>query len=459
MIRRKSRQSHRLKGPELFYRGNVMSRKFILILLDGLGDRAHPGFEGKTPLQAAATPFLDSLAGRGSNGLFHASLQGQALPSENAHFAMFGYAPDEFPGRGALEALGAGISLGLDDVAVLCHFASLQEENGLLRLVQDKVEADPLQCAELFNLAGTYECQDIRVEPVQIRGLFGVLVLKGRVSRFITDCNPILDGEIMPKVRPWADYTSDPASIASAEVMNRYLARVFKILNNSDLNNARRRQGLGAVNGMVTQRAGRLKQVQPFSSRFGLKGATVSSGVVYAGLCRYLGLDVISMPDDKDPGREISQRVARAVSLLEDYDFIHIHSKAPDEAGHKKNPVLKKEAVERLDQGLEKALSGLLQRDDIILAVTSDHSTPSMGSMVHSGEPVPLTICGQGVRVDKVREFNETAAAAGALGFVRGREFMYMVLNYLDRGKLAGLMDTPVDQPFWPGQSEPLRLV
>ena len=35
---------------------------------------------------------------------------------------------------------------------------------------------------------------------------------------------------------------------------------------------------------------------------------------------------------------------------------------------------------------------------------------------------------------------------------------MYLVLNYLDRAKLAGLRDTPVDQTFWPGDYEPFRL-
>jgi 2,3-bisphosphoglycerate-independent phosphoglycerate mutase len=30
------------------------------------------------------------------------------------------------------------------------------------------------------------------------------------------------------------------------------------------------------------------------------------------------------------------------------------------------------------------------------------------------------------------------------------------VLNFLDRGKLYGLMDSPWDQPFFPGRYKPL---
>ena len=33
---------------------------------------------------------------------------------------------------------------------------------------------------------------------------------------------------------------------------------------------------------------------------------------------------------------------------------------------------------------------------------------------------------------------------------------MYLVLNFLDRGKLWGLMDSPDDQPFTPGRYTPL---
>ncbi|MFO7726815.1 MAG: phosphoglycerate mutase, partial [Desulfonatronovibrio sp.] len=91
--------------------------------------------------------------------------------------------------------------------------------------------------------------------------------------------------------------------------------------------------------------------------------------------------------------------------------------------------------------------------------VTSDHSTPSKGDMVHCGEPVPLILMGSGVRIDQVKQFDEVSAAQGCLGFVRGREFMYIVLNCLDMGKLAGLMDTPHDQPYWPGKSQPFELI
>src|SRR6056297_377091 len=109
-----------------------MPKKCILILLDGLGDRSYAQLGGKTPLQAAHTPTLDKLAADGASGLYHPAAQGMALPSENAHFSLFGYDMTDFPGRGALEALGGGVRLSSADVALLAHFAGLSVQNNTL---------------------------------------------------------------------------------------------------------------------------------------------------------------------------------------------------------------------------------------------------------------------------------------------------------------------------------------
>jgi 2,3-bisphosphoglycerate-independent phosphoglycerate mutase len=69
-----------------------------------------------------------------------------------------------------------------------------------------------------------------------------------------------------------------------------------------------------------------------------------------------------------------------------------------------------------------------------------------------------MVFVGEGVRRDDVRHFDEIHCAGGALGPVRGTEFMSLVLNHLNRAKLRGIMDTPDDQPFWPGPREPFRI-
>ena len=44
-------------------------KKLLYVCLDGLGDDPIPEFDGRTPLEAAATPALDALAGAGRTGI------------------------------------------------------------------------------------------------------------------------------------------------------------------------------------------------------------------------------------------------------------------------------------------------------------------------------------------------------------------------------------------------------
>jgi len=426
-------------------------KKCLLILLDGLGDRSYASLGHKTPLQAAHTPALDRIARDGVNGLYHAASLGQALPSENAHFAIFGFDPDDFPGRGALEAIGAGVPLSEKDIALLAHLASLYEDQGFLFTKRDVPAASAEEIAAILPVITETWGEDIRIRFHHIKGLFGVLTMKGHVTPYITDTNHMTDGWPVMSVVPWKPYAHDAPTRKTARALSRYLIDIYRQLDGHPVNQGRRRRGLDPINGLVTQRAGRLRRIASFSERYGLKGASVSSGVLFNGMCAYLGLDFIRGKDSDNPEEEIAARLSQARDAFETYDFIHVHTKAPDEASHQKDPLLKKAVIEALDRGIARQIDSFLDDPDILVIVTSDHSTPSVGPLIHSGEPVPLSMHGCGVRRDRVEAFDEIAAACGALGMVRGKEMMYLILNYLDRAKLRGIMDTENDQPFWPG--------
>ena len=111
-----------------------------------------------------------------------------------------------------------------------------------------------------------------------------------------------------------------------------------------------------------------------------------------------------------------------------------------------------------LDRAFAYALQEIVPDPNILLVITADHSTNSAGRMIHSGESVPLTMIGAFTRRDVVTRFDEISNAAGSLSLVRGPELMHLILNFLDRGKLFGLMDSPVDQPFSPGLATPLTV-
>jgi 2,3-bisphosphoglycerate-independent phosphoglycerate mutase len=436
----------------------AMPTKCMLILLDGLGDRAYDEFENRTPLQTAKTPCLDRLAAKGANGLFHATLQGEALPSEAAHFAIFGYEPEYFPGRGPLEALGAGIDLGMNDVAVLSHFASFQKDGNALVLKNGKLSLGQADLTQLTHLLGGFGKGDIEIRFHPTHKAYGIVQLVGQVTPFFTDTDPVIHG--MPMIEPLAlaGYENDADTRNSAAALKNYLLHAYHALQEHPMNKARLQKGLDMVDGLVTQRAGRLKRVPTFERRYGLKGLSMASGLVYQGLSRFLGLDFVKVADSPDAGGDLAQRIKEAHRALADYDMVHVHTKVPDEAGHTKDPERKRAVIEALDVGMFQSIQPVLDDPDVLLVVTADHSTPSAGPLIHSGETVPILFRGRGVRQDHVRAYDEVAAAQGALGHVRGRELMLMILNALDRSKLQGLMDTPYNQPYWPGAYETLKV-
>ena len=428
-----------------------MPCKCLMLILDGLGDRSCPELGGRTPLQAARTPILDEIAAKGANGLFHPGSLGRPLPSENAHFAMFGYEQFDFPGRGYLEALGSGLKAGASDVCILAHLAALTRKGSLLYLKEDRPQASSAEVDVLIEQIREYQKSGVSVRFHQTKGLFGVLILSGEVLPFITDCNPMVEGRSLSDILPWSKYRDHPNAVKTASVLKSYLVQAHQRLEDLDLNRERERKGLPRINGLVSQRAGQLKPVLSFREKFGLRGLSIASGTVYHGLCSYIGMDVHKTEDSDLPGQDLTQRIRLALSSLSEYDLVHVHTKAPDEAAHRKDPQAKKRVIEELDAGLGRVIETLVNDPELLLVVTADHSTPSSGVMIHSGEPVPLTFCGPGVRLDRVRVFDEVSGAAGALSLVRGNELMDLILNGLDRAKLEGIMDTPDDQPFWPG--------
>ncbi len=428
-----------------------MSRCCILILLDGLGDRAYAELGGKTPLQAAFSPSFDRLAARGCNGLFYALRPGLQLPSENAHFAMFGYDQSEFPGRGYLEAAGAGVLLKPDDVAILAHFACVERHGGTLRLIKHRPKALKEEELTLAEHVSSFESGNITLRFHRTHGLDGVVTMAGPVSPCITDSDPLETDNPLVEVEPWRDFRDDDCACLSAEALKHYLLWCHRQLTDHPLNLKRRQTGEMEINALVTQRAGRWREVEKFSDRWGLKGMSISSGLMYWGLSSFLGMDTVKVKDSSDAGHDLAERIRLALKYSADYQFIHVHTKTPDVAGHSKDPRNKVAVVEALDRGIGMVYDELLN-DEVVVVVTADHSTPSSGPLVHSGESVPFTVVGPGIRRDKVILFDEVSCATGGLGMLRGEDVMCMVLNWLDRSKLQGLMDTPVNQPYWPGR-------
>ena len=94
--------------------------KYIIIVPDGASDYPLEALGGKTPLEVADIPFMDSLAKKGLLGRVRTVPRGFAPSSDVANLSLFGYDPSiYYTGRGPLEAANLGIELAENDLAFL----------------------------------------------------------------------------------------------------------------------------------------------------------------------------------------------------------------------------------------------------------------------------------------------------------------------------------------------------
>jgi 2,3-bisphosphoglycerate-independent phosphoglycerate mutase len=431
--------------------------KIILVLLDGLGDRAFKVLNHRTPLQSASTPNLDHLARLGSNGLFHASRPGQCLPSETAHFLLFGYDLKDFPGRGLLEAVGERALFEDRDVLCLAHLAQVSWERGEPVLVQKRPQLEDDELDALFLAISPCELGDVGFQLHRTRGNDGILIMRGGVSPFVSDSDPMIPGWPMARIGPVANNPEPSRSEKTAKALNAYLSRCYHVLTSHDVNQRRVARGLPPANFLATQRCGRRVIQEPFQEKWGMAGMVIASGAIYGGLARELGLTFVQVQDSPDPGEDLRGRIQMAIDDAA-HDFIHVHTKMPDAAAHKGDPKHKEAVITALDMGLHGLVEAVTRRDDVIVAIAADHSTPSDAVLIHSGEPVPVALVGPHVRRDDVGTFDEISASKGCLGFLKGRELMLMLSNYANRSCLFGHQLGEQARPCYPKTYGPFKL-
>ncbi|NOX44296.1 MAG: phosphoglycerate mutase, partial [Caldiserica bacterium] len=131
--------------------------KAILVIADGLGGRP-TDWGNATCLERASTPNLDRLAREGACGLMDPIRPGVRPGSDTSHLSIFGYDPYEvYTGRGAFEALGIGMEVRGGDVCFRANFATVEERDGELvvvdrragRLAEGKELAEALKDLDL----------------------------------------------------------------------------------------------------------------------------------------------------------------------------------------------------------------------------------------------------------------------------------------------------------------------
>ena len=400
------------------------------VLLDGCGDRPVPALNYTTPLEAAYTPNLDRISSGARLGTVTTVGKGIAPESDIAVFNMLGYSfGGGYPGRGVVEAVGAGLEVRDGDLALRANLASARG-----RTIVDRRAGRDLTQEEAEALAqdlGRVELTGAEFEFRATVSYRGVLVIRADkpLSAGISNTDPAyarVGGFGAAKVSrgPEAVMKAVPESrderaAAAARLVNEFTAKAQRALGSSEVNRARERAGKLPANLVLLRDAGdHLPKLPSFEEKYGMKGTALVEMPAELGIARLLGMKMVAIADRKD----ISEKARLFSSELAEGTVVYVHIKGPDEFGHDGDARGKKKSIESIDRDFFSAVAGKLP--EVRLGVSCDHATPCTLKR-HSADPVPLLITtsskGDGKR------FTERDAALGSLGHLRGREVLGLV--------------------------------
>ncbi len=408
-------------------------KPIVVVLLDGLGDRAHPELGGKTANEAAETPELDAFCARGSSGLLWPLGPGRAPSSERAHWRMLGYADEEFPGRSVFEARGWARPVVDGAVYAYAALRPAVVRDGELWLTGRPSEEDEGVCGVLLATVARCELEGLSFALSPLRRGEAILRIDGGASPDVSDTDPFFRDR-NPVLKPRSRVAGAGRTARATEAWTHW---VHDTLRNHALSRGRVRDGLDPFSVVTLKWWGQARPTWRFPERHGLNGALIGASPFLSGLAQVVGLMPVELEETDDAGADLARRLERAAELLEEgATFVFSHQKASDEAGHSK----RREAKLRVIESVDRAVARLAEPpfSDAIVCITGDHATPPSPEVIHSGDPVPFAIAGPGVRADGVDSFGELNQRAGILGHIEGSDVMPVLLNAADRPLFAG---------------------
>lgn len=387
--------------------------RHLVIICDGMSDSPMPEIGELTPLAAADTPAMDSMAREGLCGMVATIPEGYEAGSDVANTAILGYnLSTSFDGRGPLEVAASGYDMLPTDLALRCNLITLSPDGRIADF--DGGSLSPSE-TRAINAA---------INPLGMRLLPGadfrhnILIHHGSSQIICTPPHQCLQRSA-PELLPCA-LTSEGESTADC------LHRLFEISTHI-LNDHRALWAWGA---------GHRPNLPPLLSLHpSLHSAAVISGVsLIRGLGRLAGMKIISaVGATGNTNTNYSAKAEAAIEALDHHDLIYLHIEAPDEASHRGDYRLKIKAIEKIDRRVVAAVLNHLQTNhirDVRVALLPDHPTIT-ATRCHGDAPVPLAVWQYGIVPDGVDCYTEEACQAGSLGLIEAHDFIPTLLKML----------------------------
>lgn len=359
--------------------------KSIILLGDGMADEPLEDLGGKTPLDAADTPFMDKLSARGELGMVRTVKQGFPPGSDVANMTVLGLDPGVYyNGRAPIEAVSMGVDLKSDDTAFRINLVTISHrEKGLILEDYCSDHISTQEAEELIESIGVMvrEDENIRVHPgIEYRHL---MVIHGYENAALKTTPPHdITGEYIDQHLP------------NDELLRGLIRKSMEALRDHPVNLARRRQGKREATAIWPWGEGKGLKVPTLQEEYGVSGAMISAVDLLKGLGILRGMEVVHVPGATgwiDTNYE--GKAQAALKALSNHDVVYVHVEAPDEAGHSG---LLREKIKAIEDFDEMVVGRILKNMEALdepfrVLFLPDHPTP-VAKKTHTADPVPFVI-------------------------------------------------------------------
>lgn len=403
--------------------------KYVVILADGMADEPVMELEGKTPLEYAYTPTLDSYAVKSRIGLVKTIPEGCAKGSDTANLSVLGYNPKTYYfGRSPLEALSMGVQLKDTDVTFRTNLVTLSEEEETYeerRILDHSSDEITTEEARVLMLEIDKLLSDeIRkfYPGVSYRHL--LVWDKGSTRIKLTPPHDILDQKA-GDYKPEGEY---------AEIIWELMKKSYEILKDHPINKVRRQKGLKPANSIWIWGEGVKPKLPSFKEKYGVEGAVISAVDLIKGIgiaAEMKSIDVEGATGNVHTNYKGKADAAISWLIKEDKDFVYVHLEGPDECGHRNELENKIKAIELIDEKIVKPITDALTENhmDFRLLVLPDHPTP-LKYRTHTADPVPFMIFDSiDYKVQEHNRYTERFAKEAGFFIEEGAQLMDFFIN------------------------------
>ena len=385
--------------------------KYLLILADGAADEPLAELGGKTPLEVAKKPNMDTIAKNGRCGMLKTVDESMTPGSDVANMSILGYDPEKYyTGRGALEALSMGVPFSEEDMAYRCNLVTI--ENGKMKdFAAGHISSE--EGAELFKSLQEKVTGVTFYPGVSYRN---VMMFPGGKGAETFPPHDIVDEAVDDYMPRGPD----------ADTLMKLMVRAADVFENHPVNVARKAAGKNPATTIWPWSAGKKPAMPQFCEMFGKQGAMISAVDLLFGIAACCGMKIVKVPGatgylDTD---YMGKAKAAVEALQGDADFVYMHVEATDEAGHLGSVEEKIKAIERLDE----AVGYILENFDGCVMLMPDHPTP-IAKKTHTHDAVPFAVMGKD-EADAVTAYTEEDVRKnGAYGLMKAVDLLPMVFG------------------------------